>query len=101
MLWAELDELAAFKDPGPALVYVAIRNDGVGRDLVRALVRHHAERRGSALSSEPSERTSEGVRLLDGLINEAGLEPEDRIGPHSLSDLVTATWAVAAATGRD
>ncbi|MEM6289959.1 MAG: hypothetical protein AAGA54_01800 [Myxococcota bacterium] len=98
-LWANAEELAAFDDPGPALVCVAIREDTVAHALVRGLVRHHAEARGVQLPPPGPDLTVEGVALLGGLLEDAGLDPEEPLGAHPLGDLVQATWAIAAATG--
>jgi hypothetical protein len=97
-MWANAEELAAFDDPGPALVCVAIREDTVAHALVRGIVRHHAEQRGIQLPDAGPSLTEQGVTLLGGLIEDAGLDPAEPLGPHPLGDLVQATWAIAAAT---
>ena len=98
-LWANTDELAAFEDPGPALVCVAIREDTVAHALVRGVVQHHARERGVELPESGPRLTEEGVTLLGGLLEDAGLDPDEPLGPHPLGELVQATWAIAAATG--
>ena len=41
--------------------------------------------------------TTAGIRLLDELLGECGLQSNAAIGPHEIRELVTATWAIAAA----
>ncbi len=97
-MWANPAELAEFDDPGPALVYVAIREDTVAHAIVRNLVQHHARARGLELHASGPRLTEQGVGLLAGLLVDAGLDPAEPLGPHPLGDLVRATWAIAAAT---
>lgn len=97
-LWADAGDLVAFEDPGPALVCVAMYSDDVGHALVRNLVRHHARTRGIQLPSAVPEVTTTGLRILGELIEDAGLDPQESVGPHPLGELLTATWAIAAAT---
>lgn len=96
-LWAKPGDLASFEDPGPALVCVAIREDTIAHPLVRDLVQHHARARGLDLPASGPKLTAEGVTLLGGLLEDAGLDPAEPLGPHPLGDLVHATWAIAAA----
>ncbi len=97
-VWAKPEDLACFEDPGPALVCVAIREDTVAHALVRGLVQHHARERGLNLPASGPNLTAQGVTLLGGLLEDAGLDPAEPLGPHPLGDLVQATWAIAAAT---
>lgn len=97
-LWANPAELAAFEDPGPALVCIAIREDTIAHAIVRGLVMHHARERGVELPESGPKLTEKGVTLLGGLLEDAGLDPAEPLGPHPLGDLVQATWAIAAAT---
>lgn len=97
-LWADSAELARFDDPGPALVCVAIHSDQTGHVLVRNLVAHHARSRGIDLPSSVPDVTTRGLEVLDQLIADAGLDPAAEIGSHPLGELLTATWAIAAAT---
>ncbi len=97
-MWANPDELAAFEDPGPALVCVAIREDTIAHAIVRGLVLHHAREQGLELPESGPKLTEKGVTLLGGLLQDAGLDPAEPLGPHPLGDLVQATWAIAAAT---
>ena len=97
-LWAKPEELASFDDPGPALVCVAIREDTVAHALVRGVVQHHARQKGLQLPESGPKLTVEGVALLGGLLEDAGLDPAEPLGPHPLGELVQATWAIAAAT---
>ncbi|MCX4243849.1 hypothetical protein [Paraliomyxa miuraensis] len=96
-LWADPGDLARFEDPGPALVCVAMHADETAHDLLRALVEHHAEQQGIDLPLDVPDITTTGLQLLAGLIEDAGLDPEHALGPHALGDLITATWAIAAA----
>ncbi len=100
-LWANPADLAAFDDPGPALVCVAIREDQIGHSLVRGLVQHHAAQRGVELPASGPDLTMEGLQILTGLIEDAGLDPAEPLGPHPLGDLLHATWAIAAATTQE
>lgn len=100
-LWADPRELAEFSDPGPALLCIALHGDSTGRALVRGLVDHHARARGIALPDAVPEVTRAGVTLLDDLLGQSGLDPTAAIGPHGLRELVTATWAIAAAEPGD
>lgn len=97
-LWADALDLVQFSDPGPALVCVAMHGDGIGHALLRALLVHHASERGLRLPTEVPEATKVGLQLLSQLMEDAGLDPEEPLGPHPLGDLLTATWAIAAAT---
>ncbi len=99
-LWADPSELAQFEDPGPALVCVAMHADEQGHDLVRRLVEHHARARGIALPSNGPKMTRAGVELLELLMRDAGLDPQEAVGPHPLGELLTATWAIAAGDAR-
>lgn len=96
-LWADPGELAAFEDPGPALVCVAMHADSTGHSLLRSLVEHHAEQQGMPLPDKVPEITRAGLSVLEGLIADAGLDPEHSVGAHPLGELLTATWAIAAA----
>ena len=96
-LWADPVELAEFSDPGPALLCIALNGDATSRALVRSLIEHHARARGVELPSLVPASTRAGVTMIDALIEEAGLDPAAEIGPHPLRELVTATWAIAAA----
>lgn len=96
-LWADPRDLAEFEDPGPALVCVAMHADATAHELLRALVEHHAVQRGIDLPSEVPDITTAGLVVLASLIEAAGLDPEHNLGPHALGDLLTATWAIAAA----
>jgi len=96
-LWADPVELAEFSAPGPALLCVALSGDTTSRALVRILVEHHARLRGVDLPVVIPARTRAGVEVIDALISEAGLDPMAEIGAHPLRELVTATWAIAAA----
>lgn len=98
-LWADAHDLAAFEDPGPALVCAAMHGDQTGHELLRFLVRHHARAKGIALPADIPGATTRGLEILGDLIATAGLDPAEPIGPHPLGDLLTATWAIAAATG--
>ena len=98
-LWADPVELAAFADPGPALLCIALNGDATSRALVRSLVEHHARARGVDLPALVPASTRAGVTVIDALISESGLDPAAEIGPHPLRELVTATWALAAAEG--
>lgn len=100
-LWANPNDLAEFDDPGPALVCVAIREDPTSHVLVRGLVEHHAAAAGVALPDSGPELTSEGIAIIHGLWETAGLNPKEPVGPHPLGELVDATWAIAAATGAE
>lgn len=91
-------DLVQFADPGPALVCVAMHGDGVGNALLRGLLVHHARERGIRLPPSVPEATTAGLGLLAQLMEDAGLDPEEPLGPHSLGELLTATWAIAAAT---
>jgi hypothetical protein len=97
-LWADAHDLAAFEDPGPALVCAAMHGDHTGHELLRSLVRHHAQARGIVLSVLIPAATTQGLEILGDLIETAGLDPDEPIGPHPIGDLLTATWAIAAAT---
>jgi len=97
-LWADPGELVRFDDPGPALVCVAMHSDSIGHTLVRSLVEHHAEARGISLPRRVPDVTTAGLQILGALIEDAGLDPDEPLGPHPLGELLTATWAVAAAT---
>ncbi|MCH9679865.1 MAG: hypothetical protein K0V04_00400 [Deltaproteobacteria bacterium] len=96
-LWADPRDLAKFGDPGPALVCVAMHSDTTGQTLLRSLVEHHAEQQGIDLPPDVPDITKTGLTVLEGLIEDAGLDPEHTVGPHALGDLITATWAIAAA----
>ena len=96
-LWADPTDLASFEDPGPALVCVAMHSDTTGQSLLRSLVEHHAELAGTDLPGEVPGITKAGLSLIEGLIQDAGLDPEHAVGAHSISDLLIATWAIAAA----
>jgi hypothetical protein len=96
-LWADPVELAEFADPGPALLCIALSGDATSRALVRSLVEHHARTRGVDLPNLVPASTRAGVGVIDSLIEEAGLDPTAEIGAHPLRELVTATWAIAAA----
>lgn len=96
-MWANPAELAAFDDPGPALVCIAIREDRSSRALVCGLIQHHAQARGVELAQDGPTRTTDGLEILTGLIEVAGLDPEEPLGPHPIGDLLYATWAIAAA----
>lgn len=96
-LWADPRDLAEFEDPGPALVCVAMHADATAHELLRALVEHHAGQRGIDLPAEVPGITTAGLAVLASLIEAAGLDPEHALGPHALGDLLTATWAIAAA----
>lgn len=96
-LWADPVELAEFADPGPALLCIALNGDATSRALVRSLVEHHARVRGVDLPAAVPGSTKAGVTVIDALIEESGLDPAAEIGPHPLRELVTATWAIAAA----
>ncbi len=96
-LWADPRDLAEFEDPGPALVCVAMHADASAHVLLRALVEHHAERRGIDLPAEVPGITTAGLGVLASLIADAGLDPDYALGQHALGDLLTATWAIAAA----
>jgi hypothetical protein len=97
-MWADPLELATFEDPGPALVCVALYGDQTGHALVRSLVHHHAHSRGIDLPEPGPEATRQGLEVLGGLISAAGLDPEARLGPHPIGELLEATWAIASAT---
>lgn len=97
-LWADAGELAKFDDPGPALVCVAMRSDPIGHTLVRDLVFHHAQAQGIELPPGVPAVTTSGLEVLDKLIASAGLDPDEEVGSHRLGELLTATWAIAAAT---
>jgi hypothetical protein len=96
-LWADPGELAAFEDPGPALLCIALNGDRTGRALARSLVEHHARARGLDLPLRLPDVTTAGIRLLDELLGECGLSTNAAIGQHEIRELVTATWAIAAA----
>lgn len=96
-VWADPQELAAFADPGPALLCIALHGDSTGRALVRSLVEHHARARGIELPPVVPEVTRAGVVLLDDLIDQSGLDRAAAVGQHPIGELVTATWALAAA----
>lgn len=96
-LWADPLELAEFADPGPALLCVALNGDPTGRALVRSLLEHHARLRGVEMPVEVPDSTRTGVGLIDDLIGQTGLDPTVEVGAHGLRELVTATWAIAAA----
>ena len=96
-LWADPRDLAQFEDPGPALVCVAMHADSTAHELLRALVEHHAEQRGIDLPREVPGITTAGLVVLASLIEDAGLDPDHTLGQHALGDLLTATWAIAAA----
>lgn len=94
-VWADPRDLITFEDPGPALVCAALHSDERGHHLVRTLVEHHAGQRGQALG-DGTEATRAGLVLLDDLIEVAGLDPGAEVGPHTLREVLAATWAVAA-----
>lgn len=102
--WADPWELARFDDPGPALVWVALHSsDPSGRALVRNLVLHHAQARGIDLPVAVPGVTKAGLGILGKLIEDAGLDPDESLdthplGTHPLGEILTATWAIAAAT---
>lgn len=96
-LWADPSELAEFSDPGPALLCVALHGDATSRALVRSLVEHHARAKGVDLPGAIPDATKAGVGVIDSLIAQAGLDPSSEVGAHALVELVTATWAIAAA----
>jgi hypothetical protein len=98
-LWASTRDLAAFEDPGPALVCAAMHGDQTGHELLRSLVVHHAQAKGIVLPADIPDVTTRGLEILGELIESAGLDPAEPIGPHPLGDLLTATWAIAVATG--
>lgn len=100
-LWANPSDLAAFEDPGPALVCVAMHSDTTGHGLLRSLVAHHAMERGLDLPPEVPGITQVGLSVLEDLIEEAGLDPEHTVGAHALGELIIATWALAAAWKND
>lgn len=97
-VWADPKELAKFEDPGPALVCVAMHSDRTGHVLVRSLVAHHAAERGIELPDRVPDVTTTGLEILGDLIEDAGLDPAEPLGAHPIGDLLTATWAIAAAT---
>lgn len=97
-LWADPADLASFEDPGPALVCVAMHSDTTGLTLLRALVEHHAEESGLDLPPEVPEITRAGLTIIEGLLADAGLDPEHTVGPHPIGELLAATWALAAAS---
>jgi hypothetical protein len=97
-LWADSQDLAAFEDPGPALVCAAMHGDQTGHDLLRSLVQHHAQAMGIILPVNIPAVTTRGLEILGDLIESAGLDPAEPIGPHPIGDLLIATWAIAAAT---
>lgn len=97
-MWADPKDLATFEDPGPALVCVAMHADPVGHALVRTLVEHHARERGIELPPAVPDVTTKGLEILGSLIEDAGLDPEEPLGPHPIGELLEATWAIAAAT---
>lgn len=97
-LWADPEELARFDDPGPALVCVAMHGDATGQLLIVRLVAHQAESRGTPLPSEGPEMTRAGLEILESLIEDSGLDPDEALGPHTIGELLRATWAVAAAS---
>lgn len=97
-LWADANDLATFEDPGPALVCVAMHGDQTGHQLVRSLLEHHAHERGIDLPAGATETTTKGLEILGELIRNAGLDPEEPLGPHPIGELLEATWAIAAAT---
>ncbi|MBX7082722.1 MAG: hypothetical protein K1X88_26185 [Nannocystaceae bacterium] len=96
-LWADPLELAEFSDPGPALLCIALSGDPTSRALVRSLVQHHARSRGVELPEAVPEITRAGVVVLDALFGQSGLDPAAEVGSHGIRELVTATWAIAAA----
>lgn len=100
-LWANPKDLAAFEDPGPALVCVAMHADPVGHALLRSLVEHHAGEQGVDLPPGVPEITTAGLSLLEALIADSGLDPDHTVGAHPLGELITATWAIAAAWNRE
>jgi hypothetical protein len=97
-LWADANDLAVFEDPGPALVCAAMHGDQTGHELLRSLVQHHAQAKGIVLPVKIPAVTTQGLEILGDLIETAGLDPAEPIGPHPIGDLLTATWAIAAAT---
>jgi hypothetical protein len=97
-LWADPRDLATFEDPAPALLCAAVQGDGVARLLLRTLVHHHATAQGVPLVDGGPAHTRAGLRVLDDLLNASGLDPELRVGTHSLRDMLVVTWALAAAT---
>lgn len=96
-MWADPKDLAEFDDPGPALVCVALHSGTLGHQLVRSLVRHHADTRGLDLPGDGPDTTRAGLELLEDLIETAGLDPDASVGAHPISEVLAATWAVAAA----
>lgn len=96
-LWADPADLASFEDPGPALVCVAMHSDSTGLTLLRSLVEHHAEESGHDLPPEVPAITRAGLEIIEGLLADAGLDPEHTVGPHPIGELLAATWAIAAA----
>lgn len=94
-MWADPYLLATFEDPAPALLYVAVSKNQAAHRVVRVLVRHHAARGDRELPEGSAEETRAGLDVLAELFETAGLDPEDQIGSHTLSDLIGATWAVA------
>ncbi|MCA9653501.1 MAG: hypothetical protein H6712_29040 [Myxococcales bacterium] len=97
-LWADPADLAAFEDPGPALVCVAMHSDATGLSLLRSLVEHHAEESGQDLPGQVPEITRAGLTIIEGLLADAGLDPEHTVGPHPIGELLAASWAIAAAS---
>jgi hypothetical protein len=96
-LWADPGELAAFEDPGPALLCIALNGDRTGRALARSLVEHQARARGMDMPVRVPDVTTAGIRLLDEQLGECGLQTNAAIGAHEIRELVAATWAIAAA----
>jgi hypothetical protein len=96
-LWADADELAQFEDPGPALLCAAMQATPDSQDLVLRLVEHHASQRGIDLPQACPAVTTAGLRVLDALLQDAGLDPSETLGVHPIGDLIAVTWAIAAA----
>lgn len=97
LLWADPYEFAQFTDPTPALLHVAFSNEDSGRMVMYTLVTHAIAQEGRPLPSDLAKATRAGVEMIEKLLDQSELEPDDTIENQRLMDLFVATWAIACA----
>ncbi len=94
-MWGAFEDLATFDDPGPALAYAVIHGDGTAQSLVASVVRHHSS--GVEYPTRPASAITRGLPVLHELLTRAGLDPDKRVGPHTVRSLLEATYALGIA----